>query len=456
MLGVYIATLRNQSSNPISDDFVKRIRWVTDYARSIRADTSRALINFSQRTTPIKLLEGLLDQTKYHDAELEPGKWPRAFCYGALLLQSNNKLDGSTLAVDPTLYILGFTCKFCNLEVGDYRMSESGKTLISTRLLAASHITSCRSFTDRRAAYKCLPCHARHFDIDFPSPAALEQHLKKHPNSKPVRDKEEKDVVKELGINPKELDLEPEEEEVKGDDASLKREESVESSLYERSTSFAASTNTAATTDAASTTSTNERESKSTPNSTWNDGSVPSGYFQNQSSDLGTSATLHPTPYSTGSQQTSLRPGSGYRSQTPQQNTKYPNPNEQQPGMNTPPLQPPYNPNINTGYLSQNNAGYPTQAQAQAHPGYPPSGPPPHMRASPVPHPPNRLSSDSARYQHQQGSGRGPDPVLNDLSDGYHPQERRQPQQSHYNKQSTEHGGEKRGLFGRKKDKDKK
>lgn len=165
-----------------------------------------ALKRFSERATPIKLLEGL--RTKPNLEPLATLTRPRAFCYGALLLQSDNSLDGAALATDPTLYCLGFTCKFCNLEIGDYRMSKSGKTLISTRILARSHVTSCGSFLDRRAFYKCLACYAKHGDVDFGSAEALERHLEKHPRKveQPAY-LEEEDLADELNIDEQNLIL---------------------------------------------------------------------------------------------------------------------------------------------------------------------------------------------------------------------------------------------------------
>ena len=170
---------------------------------------------FAQRTTSTSLLDRVFDKGHNPHAELDTAGWPRKFCYGALLLQSDDYLDGAALACDPTLFVLGFTCKYCSLEVGDYRMRSSGKTAVSTRLLAASHVVSCPSFVDRRAAYKCLPCHAKHFDIDFPSATALERHLNKHPDSMQLGDVEEKDIMEELHIDPEELGLQPDTDDVR-------------------------------------------------------------------------------------------------------------------------------------------------------------------------------------------------------------------------------------------------
>jgi len=417
----YLQKLRNQSSVPQSSD----IHSIREYASSIQADLAKALLDFAQRTTPIKLLDDLLDRTKDHDTELDPGRWPRKFCYGALLLQSNDYLDGATLASDPTLYILGFTCKHCNLEVGDYRMSMLGKTMISTRLLAASHVVSCPSFTDRRAAYKCLPCHAKHFDIDFPSAAALEQHLKKHPNSKHVREMEEKDVVKELNINPKELGLEPEEN-VQKDDALSKH--NSESSLHERSESFATSVKSAVTIDAVSISSVDEPQPKTASNSPWDTGPVAfENYYPEKISELNSNDRR---PF--GPAQATSRPGSSHPTQSPPHNTEYPISNRQ-PGIDVPSRNHTPSPYSGPpGYPHQSNANY----QAQPY-----QGPPSQNRASPAQPsyptgpPMGRMSSDSARYQ--QGANQGPSPSLNDLSQGYHPQ---QPPEK-----------EKRNIFRRKK-----
>jgi hypothetical protein len=420
----HLQKLRNQSSDPQSSN----IHSIREYAFSIQADLTKALLSFAQRTTPIKLLDELLNQTKDHDTELDPGRWPRKFCYGALLLQSDDYLDGATLASDPTLYILGFTCKYCNLEVGDYRMSKWGKTVISTRLLAASHVISCPSFTDRRAAYKCLPCHAKHFDIDFPSAAALGQHLKKHPNS---RREEEKDVVEELNINPKELGLEAEEENLQKDGALPKQQDSAESSLHERSASFATSVKTTATIDAVSISSTDEPGPKPAPNAPWDTGPVTfEDYYPDKIPELDSNDRYPTPPRPTWPPQATSRPGSTYPPQAPPQATEYPmsngRPSIDIPSRNQTPS--PYPP----GYPPPSNAGY--QAQSE--------GPPPPIQSSyPTGPPMGRISSDSARYQ--QGAIQRSNPLMNDLSQGYHPQ---QPQR----RQPPEPEKKKRGLFKRR------
>jgi hypothetical protein len=389
---------------------------------------TKALLSFAHRTTPIKVLAGLLDRTKDHDTELDPGRWQRKFCYGALLLQSDDYLDGATLASDPTLYVLGFTCKHCSLEVGDYRLSKWGKTVISTRLLAASHVVSYPSFTDRRAAYKCLPCHAKHFDIDFPSAAALEQHLKKHPNSKHVREMEEKDVLKELNINPKELGLEPEEENLQEDEALPKQPESAKSSLHERSASIATSIETTVTID--------ELGPKTASNSPWDNGPVAfEDYYPDKIPELGSNNRYSPPPRPTGSPQATSRPGSSYPPQAPPRDTEYPISNHQIrmdiPSRNhtpSPYLGPP-------GYPPQSNAGYQAQPQAQFYQGPPPPNRAPPIQSSyPTGPPVGRISLDSVLYE--QGPIQGPSSSLNDLSQGYHPQKK-----------------EKKGLFKKKNNK---
>jgi hypothetical protein len=193
-------------NNSQDEQLIAKMRSLTVDARYIQGAMMNALKRFSERATPVKLLEGL--RTKPNLEPLEELTRPRAFCYGALLLQSNNNLDGAALATDPTLYFLGFTCKFCNLEIGDYRMSKSGKTLISTRILARSHVTSCASFLDRRAFYKCLACYAKHGDVDFSSAEALERHLEKHPRKEELPAYlEGEDLADELNIDEQNLNL---------------------------------------------------------------------------------------------------------------------------------------------------------------------------------------------------------------------------------------------------------
>jgi hypothetical protein len=133
------------------------------------------------------------------ETALQQASRPRPFCYGAKLVQSgrpHHDLE-SPLSAD-----WGTICKFCNHEIGSYQSirlnsdSEcrenaatpsydnvlSGKVIETSSLLAASHLIACRSFQDRKAFYRCLPCYQRGIPIDLPSAMVYEKHMRMHPN----------------------------------------------------------------------------------------------------------------------------------------------------------------------------------------------------------------------------------------------------------------------------------
>ncbi|KAH6662325.1 hypothetical protein B0J14DRAFT_610813 [Halenospora varia] len=329
-------------------------------------------------------------------------------------------------------------------------MSKWGKTVISTRLLAASHVTSCPSFADRRAAYKCLPCHAKHFDIDFPSAAALEQHLKKHPNNKPLIEMEEKDVMKELNTNPKELGLEPEEESSPKDEALLQEEGSAGTSVQEYSRSFEPSIKTTIDNDSISISSIDEPEPRPASYSSKNTGPVLfDNPYQDEAPELEETpsrkeiaeldlyhathgipeldSTNHcPSPPPPNELPQTLSRSRPYPPQGPPLDTDYSNLNPQ-PSNDNPSRS--HTPNSSLGapvFAPQNNIGYQTHTGAQSY-----QGPPTPNRAPPSqpPYGPdsflNRGSSDSARYQ--PDINQGPSPSMNDLSQGYSTQQFQEP-----------------------------
>ncbi|EPE26723.1 hypothetical protein GLAREA_02637 [Glarea lozoyensis ATCC 20868] len=214
-----------KSSGSQNSQYVKKMKILTIEATSIHQAMTNAINQLAKSGPAVNLPSGLPSSDT--TGPLKALARPRAFCYGALLLQNNSAFTGAELAVDASMFLLGFTCKYCNLEVGDYRMSETGKTLLSTRVLARSHITSCASLMDRRAFYKCLACFAKHGDVDFGSAEALEKHLETHPKREEVTSfLEGEDLTAELNLSEEEIASVP--VDVDEDDASKSLEEKLQ------------------------------------------------------------------------------------------------------------------------------------------------------------------------------------------------------------------------------------
>lgn len=113
-----------------------------------------------------------------------PGQ-PLRFCHGATLCQlgmaTADELSVACNPQEPKRW--GFTCKYCFLEVGKYcaiRVSHNGQPAVDFDMLAASHSPTCKSFVDRRAYYKCIPCHKLDMETGFSSATDLEIHSRRH------------------------------------------------------------------------------------------------------------------------------------------------------------------------------------------------------------------------------------------------------------------------------------
>jgi hypothetical protein len=152
------------------------------------------------------------------EAALEQPTRPRPFCYGAKLVQSG-KSHNDLESLRSTEW--GIVCKFCNLEIGtypsirlksDHELRDQAKLpavdillreeAIETRsLLAASHLIACRSFENRGAFYRCLPCHQRGRLVDLRSASAFEEHMQKHPTFVLKQDRERKNSLLMEGTN---------------------------------------------------------------------------------------------------------------------------------------------------------------------------------------------------------------------------------------------------------------
>ncbi|KAG4439318.1 hypothetical protein IFR05_005193 [Cadophora sp. M221] len=452
----YLQALRNQSSKFQSSPEV--FHSIRVYADGIQVDLTKAMHAFAKRTSSSNSLLGRIFD-KEHDqyAELDATRWPRKFCYGALLLQSDDYLDGAALACDPALFVLGFTCKYCSLEVGDYRMRSSKKTAVSTRLLAASHVVSCPSFMDRRAAYKCLPCHAKHFDIDFPSATALERHLKKHPNTKQLRDVEEKDIMEELNIDPEELGLQPDTDDVEKGASLLCPPDSAKLSKSEPSAAYPRTPRKVAPADAVSINSVEGTlKPASTSNAPWDDGGTEFGFYADSIPELESNEHFPPTPLLTPAQ-APRRSNSSRRPQTPPQPAHY-----QAPAVNKTSRNPTPNPQqqAHPGHGYAENAIYqqhsPSQQQQQQQQPQQQQFQQTHQyqQAPPVPNRPppkqeiyqnsqqtSRASFESDQYNRAMSmGGQKPVPTMPDLSQGYHPKH-------HLKKQVPEPEDKKEGGF---------
>jgi hypothetical protein len=98
------------------------------------------------------------------------------YCEGALLLQ-NSKTDVYSVIKQQSTD-QDYSCKYCFLEISDFRSSSLNYTKEDWFLLASCHVQTCRSRKDRRAAYRCFACfYSRgHKEIE-PSAAAFRVHL---------------------------------------------------------------------------------------------------------------------------------------------------------------------------------------------------------------------------------------------------------------------------------------
>ncbi|KAH7330498.1 hypothetical protein BKA65DRAFT_509488 [Rhexocercosporidium sp. MPI-PUGE-AT-0058] len=445
----YLQGLRNQPSSFQSNP--KVIHLIREYAKGIQADLTKAMRDFAQRSTSTTLIDKMLDKVHDQDTELDPARWPRKFCYGALLLQSDDDLGGSALACDPALFVLGFTCKYCGLEVGDYRMRSSRKTAVSTRLLAASHVVSCPSFMDRRAAYKCLPCHAKHFDIDFPSATALERHLKKHPNSMQLKDIEEKDLMDELHIDPKELGLQPDQEDVEKEACLPRFVDRAESTMYEPGVASPRKIGKSMPVDAVSIDSVDSTLAPvPASNAPWNAGSADFQHYPDSIPELDSGNQCHTPPLPSAKARGSPRPSSSRHPQTIPQPPDYHMPGLQ-PSINVPSRNHTPNP-YQQGYPGPghtDNATYQQHSQLQGQQNQPappvPGRPPPKQQSHQNNQSVGRASSESDQHNRTYSMGQKPVSTMNDISEGYH---HKQPSGRH-----VPETDEKTGFFRRNKNK---
>ncbi|KAJ3550315.1 hypothetical protein NM208_g38 [Fusarium decemcellulare] len=109
----------------------------------------------------------------------------RSFCHGAVLCQYGRATTASLEVPNSGTFLepqWGFICRFCNLEVADYksiRLSCNGSAVEASDLIASCHLAAC-NVDDLRAFYRCVVCCLDEKEVDFPSASALEAHMKCH------------------------------------------------------------------------------------------------------------------------------------------------------------------------------------------------------------------------------------------------------------------------------------
>jgi hypothetical protein len=97
------------------------------------------------------------------------------WCKGALLIQQTSASHQFILA-QPTSQLVK-VCKFCYLEVSDYRSNAVRHTDEDWSALASCHVLACSSFKDRRAAYRCFGCYVSGVSKIHTSAAAMLDHI---------------------------------------------------------------------------------------------------------------------------------------------------------------------------------------------------------------------------------------------------------------------------------------
>lgn len=97
------------------------------------------------------------------------------WCKGALLIQQTSASHHFIMA-QPTSQ-LAKVCKFCYLEVSDYRSKAVHHADEDWSALASCHVLASSSFKDRRAAYRCFGCYVSGVSKIHTSAAAMLDHI---------------------------------------------------------------------------------------------------------------------------------------------------------------------------------------------------------------------------------------------------------------------------------------
>ncbi|KAF4994250.1 hypothetical protein FDECE_13189 [Fusarium decemcellulare] len=109
----------------------------------------------------------------------------RSFCHGAVLCQYGRASTASLETPNNGTFLepqWGFICRFCNLEVADYksiRLSCNGSAVEASDLITSCHLAAC-NMDDLCAFYRCVICCLDEKEVDFASASALEAHMKCH------------------------------------------------------------------------------------------------------------------------------------------------------------------------------------------------------------------------------------------------------------------------------------
>ena len=103
------------------------------------------------------------------------------YCDGAMALQHNHKSAIQDITMQGREILpLTWTCKFCFLEISDYRRASMAWDIGAWNSLGMSHVVACVSYTDRRAAFKCIDCDELELRKIYADPATFLQHIKVH------------------------------------------------------------------------------------------------------------------------------------------------------------------------------------------------------------------------------------------------------------------------------------
>jgi hypothetical protein len=103
------------------------------------------------------------------------------YCDGAMALQHNHKGSIQDITTqEREILPLTWTCKFCFLEISDYRRASMAWDMGAWNSLGMSHVVACVSYTDRRAAFKCIDCDELELRKIYADPATFLQHIKVH------------------------------------------------------------------------------------------------------------------------------------------------------------------------------------------------------------------------------------------------------------------------------------
>src|SRR5947209_15914505 len=98
------------------------------------------------------------------------------YCDGAMALQHNHKSTIQDITTQgQEIPPLTWTCKFCFLEISGFRRASMTWDMGAWNSLGMSHVVACVSYTDRRAAFKCIDCDELELRKIYADPATFLQ-----------------------------------------------------------------------------------------------------------------------------------------------------------------------------------------------------------------------------------------------------------------------------------------